>query len=97
MTPGAADYDRHPDTGAEMAGLTLPHWQLVRETLLAMCRRKSLIKYLVWDIVITEAGFKVLEGNSHSGLEIMQVHYPLLQDPRARGFYAHYGVVDPSG
>jgi len=92
-----ADYDRHPDTGVEIAGLTLPNWESVKETLLAMCCRMPFIKYLVWDIVITGEGFEVLEGNSHPGLAMMQVHYPLLKDPRARAFYARHGVIDPSG
>jgi hypothetical protein len=43
--------------------------------------------------VVTEGGFKVLEGNNHPGLALIQMHCPLLGDPRLRAFYTRHGVV----
>jgi D-alanine-D-alanine ligase-like ATP-grasp enzyme len=45
-----------------------------------------------WDVVVTDdGGFVILEINAHAGVETLQVHRPLLRDPRIRRFYEHHG------
>ncbi|MBD3366975.1 MAG: hypothetical protein GF405_02225, partial [Candidatus Eisenbacteria bacterium] len=85
-------FENHPDTGAGLAGLRLPHWDRVTARLLDLCREMAYIPYVGWDIVITEDGFAVLEGNNYPDLG-HQAFFPLLIDPRVRRFYEHYGVV----
>ena len=85
-------YEEHPDTGARLAGLRLPNWKLVTSRLLELCREMSYIPYVGWDIVLTDDGFCVLEGNSYPDLG-HQVFFPLLIDPRVRRFYEAHGVI----
>ena len=44
-------------------------------------------------IETSEDGFRILEGNSFTGLEIFQLQKPMLADPRVRRFYQRRGVI----
>ena len=57
----------HPDTGVKIEG-TLPHWDEVTKTIPELCRYISPLEYLGFDVVITDAGFKILEINTHQDL-----------------------------
>jgi len=46
-----------------------------------------MVPYMGWDVVITEAGFKVLEINSLPGISLVQFFKPLLDEERIRKFY----------
>jgi hypothetical protein len=43
--------------------------------------------------VVTEDGFRILEGNKYPDVHILQVHRPLLADDRIRAFYRRHGVI----
>lgn len=51
------------------------------------------IKYVGWDIVITDDDIVAIEGNNHPALKVIQLHEPFLKDPRVRKFYKHYGII----
>ena len=87
-------YENHPDTGAQIAGTTVPGWAAIREQLLEMAATFSHAPYIGWDIIVTNDGeFTVIEGNNCSGVRVFQVHEPLLDDPRVRRFYERHGII----
>ncbi len=57
----------HPDTGAALEGF-LPHWDLVKDQVLAICKFIPQLEYLGFDIAITDRGFFVVEINVHQDL-----------------------------
>lgn len=57
----------HPDTNEEIEGI-LPNWELVKEKLIEMAHYYPQLKYLGYDIAITQQGFEIIEINSHQGL-----------------------------
>ena len=57
----------HPDTGVAIDGI-LPHWGEVVSAVEQICRYISPLEYLGFDVVITDAGFKILEINTHQDL-----------------------------
>jgi alpha-L-glutamate ligase-like protein len=66
---GGKAVDAHPDTGAPLAGITVPHWAAV----LAMARKLAAaigLGYLGVDIVLGPRGPLVLEANGRPGLSI---------------------------
>ncbi len=85
--------DRHPDTGTPIAGVTVPRWRETVDRIVALAREYPYLPYVGWDVVMTEDGFRILEGNSFTGLEIFQLHKPMLADPRVRRFYKRRGVI----
>ncbi|MGE0294528.1 MAG: sugar-transfer associated ATP-grasp domain-containing protein [Hyphomonadaceae bacterium] len=86
-------YANHPDTGAQIEGVVIPRWQKLLSEMEEVCRRIPYLRYIGWDIVVTENGSKLIEGNHFPGLWPNQAHQPLLADPRVLRFYKSYGVV----
>ena len=66
--------ERHPESGADLLGLTVPAWPRVLEVARAAADAVPL-GYLGVDVVVDrEAGPMVLEINARPGLEIQNVH-----------------------
>lgn len=86
-------HEHHPETGAAISGVKIPNWPDIHRGVLQCARRFAFVPCIAWDIAITEPGFTAIEGNSATGVRVLQVHGPLLADPRVRRFYAHHGVV----
>lgn len=83
----------HPDTGAAIAGIVVPRWQEITQALTRAVQQLPFLLYVGWDVVVTETGFCVLEGNNNTDLDLLQVHGGLLRDERVRRFYEHNKVV----
>jgi hypothetical protein len=86
-------HDRHPESGAPIAGVAVPGWTTIRRALRRGAARLPFAPLLGWDILVTEKGFCVLELNGPPGLAVHQVHRPLLDDERLRRFYSAYGIL----
>jgi hypothetical protein len=39
------------------------------------------------------SGYKILEANDFCGIQLLQMHRPLLDERRVRSFYERHGVV----
>ena len=85
-------HDTHPDTGAQIKDVLVPHWDRVVYGLLDLARRMPYIPYVGWDVIVTADGFTVTEGNNYPHLGHQCLHR-LLDDPRVRAFYRRFGVV----
>lgn len=52
------------------------------------------LNYVGWDVVVTDDGFKVIEGNNNTDIEIqMHRRLGLLTQPRVQRFYEHHKVI----
>lgn len=87
-------YSHHPETGAAIEGVRIPHWDAVCNGLLGAVRAFPFLTYVGWDVVVTDDGFMVIEGNSNTDIEI-QMHrgLGLLAQPRVQRFYEHHKVI----
>ena len=74
---------KHPDTGTEIAGIKIPHWDLVCRKVVEICRMMPELEYLGFDIAVTEDAFNVMEINIHQDL-----HKVALHSDEIRAFYA---------
>lgn len=83
----------HPDTGAAIEGVRIPHWAQVCEALLGAVRELPFLLYVGWDVAVTDNGFCIIEGNGNPDIDLLQVHGGLLSDPRVRRFYEHHRVI----
>lgn len=86
-------HDRHPETGVPIAGLEVPHWHAIRRQIAGLAASFPYLPYVGWDLIVTQDGFRVLEGNAYSGVNMFQIHEPLLTDPRLLAFYRRKGVI----
>ncbi|OSM42632.1 sugar-transfer associated ATP-grasp domain-containing protein [Nesterenkonia sp. PF2B19] len=86
-------FSEHPDSGAVIEGATVPFWEETKELVMDASRRLSFMEYIGWDIIIGPTGPVILEGNINSGMNVLQVHGPLLADERVRSYYLKRGVI----
>ena len=101
LGPGAARdhrwsvvrHDRHPETGAPIAGVEVPGWSGIAGRVLDYSRRFAYLPFIAWDVAVTEPSFTIIEANGGAGLTVLQVHGGLLAEPRIRRFYEHHGIV----
>jgi hypothetical protein len=85
---GRIEYvDRHPDSGVSVCGTRIPHFDTMTAKVIEMCRELNFVRYIAWDIVITDDSFRVLELNSLTDMYGYQLFEPLLADPRLLRFY----------
>jgi hypothetical protein len=66
------DHAAHPDTGAVFAGIRLPFWDLVRETVNRAALAMRPLQSLGWDVAITPVGVCLVEANSVWGVNSLQ-------------------------
>lgn len=87
-------YTHHPDSGAAIEGVQVPHWDLVKSNILELARNFSFLEYTGWDTVLLPNGnITVLEANDGADLKLHQVHEPLLKDQRIKNFYSFHKAI----
>jgi hypothetical protein len=89
-------YDRHPETNETINGVVIPNWGTIREGVLHLAQALPFLPYIGWDLLSVDGSYKILEGNSYSGMQVLQMHGPLLKDLRVRKFYQRHGVIPAS-
>jgi len=86
--------ERHPDTGAQITGETLPSWDRIVAVVLRAAAALPFNRMAGWDVLVDRDGAPVIiEANGNSGVSLLQIHGGLLSDPRVRRFYESYGVI----
>lgn len=83
----------HPDTGEQIEGKRVPKWNEIKNKLLSVMNELPYIKYIGWDVVLTDDELVVIEGNNHPQVGVLQLHKPLLVEPRIRKFYEYHGII----
>lgn len=86
-------YANHPDTGARIEGLVVPNWDRVRNVVLDIATRAPQLRCAGWDVIVTDDGPVVLEGEAHALTSAVQVNRPILSDPVVRDFFIREGHV----
>ncbi|MGF3215085.1 sugar-transfer associated ATP-grasp domain-containing protein [Facklamia sp. P12945] len=83
----------HPDTNEIIESIQIPNWHKIRDDLIQLASKLNFLNYIGWDVVITNDGFQIIEGNNYSDVNILQIHQPLLIDERVKRFYKYYGII----
>ncbi|MSS44355.1 hypothetical protein FYJ27_11655 [Anaerosalibacter bizertensis] len=87
-------YSNHPDTGEQIEGVKIPKWELIVKKILSLAKGMPFLKYVGWDVVVTKDGnILIIEANNCSGVNVLQVHRPLLTDSRVEKFYKYYKII----
>lgn len=85
--------ETHPDTNVKIEGIKVPNWNEVKRQILDLSNELSYLNYVGWDVVVTDDGIKVIEGNNYSDVNILQIHKPLLVDDRVKEFYRYHNII----
>ena len=83
----------HPDTGIEIEGQKIPQWEKIKAEILALAENVSMIPYIGWDVVLSDEKIYILEANTNSDVNLLQVHTPLLSLPGVKEFFTHHKIL----
>jgi hypothetical protein len=89
-----ATFTHQPDTGAQIEGAMMPHWDAVRDVVVRAAATLPTNPYVGWDVAVDDRGVPVIiEGNHNGHLDVIQVHGGILKDPAVRRFYERVAVI----
>lgn len=74
-------------SGKNLAGLQIPNFEEVKRKVVEISNSLPFLRYVGWDIAITEDGFKIIEANSLTSLGILQRKGGYLDDTRLRKIF----------
>jgi hypothetical protein len=85
-------YDRHPDTHKKIEGVGIPEWEGIKSTILTVANNLPFLKMIAWDILVTENGLCVIEANTSTGVNIIQLWEPQ-RNSKIGTFFRMNGVI----
>ena len=63
----------HPDTGAPIEGVVIPNWDEIKKEMIELSSNFPWLNFIAWDILLTEEGICIIEANTSSGVNIIQL------------------------
>ena len=66
-------FEKHPITGTTIKGFMIPCFEAAKEMVKEAAKMSEHVRYIGWDVAITEAGPTLVEGNQFPGHDIYQV------------------------
>lgn len=85
-------YKTHPDTGCPIEGFRIPDWESMKSTALRLARMFPYVRFIAWDMLMTDEGVCVVEANASSGVNIIQLWGPQ-KNGELGDFYRSQGVL----
>ena len=77
----------HPNSKVSLSGLGIPDYHSICDQILRIANDHAYLKYVGWDIAITEDNFKIIETNSLSSLNVIQQRKGFLIDPVLKEYF----------
>ncbi len=90
-------HEVHPESGSQIEGVSIPGLPLALEGVLEAARCFPEATCVGWDLVITDAGYSLIEANAPPGIVVSQAHGPLLAHPRVAAYFHQHGFRVPNG
>lgn len=81
--------DVHPDSGETIDGY-VPHWDEILVAIREIGLYLPNLRYVGWDVIVEQSGFRFIEGNSWPGIGFIQMFYPFLSDSAAAELFGPY-------
>lgn len=78
----------HPNSGIPLKNMEIPNFQEIKKKVLHISDNFPYLRYIGWDVAVTEDGFKIIETNSLSSLSLSQ-QGGLLKEPLFRKVFGY--------
>ena len=85
-------HEVHPDSGAPIKGVVIPGWTQLKEDMIKLANNLPYMHFIAWDILITEDGFCIIEANTSSGVNIIQL-WGGQRNKELGDFYRYHKVI----
>lgn len=87
-----AAHTHHPDTGTPIEGARIPLWPDVVARVLRAADALPYLQFIAWDVLVADDGPYIIEANTSSGVNIIQVWGPQ-RTGELGDFYRAHGVI----
>lgn len=84
----------HPDTGVKFENLKIENWTEAKRLVLNLSEELFYLRYIGWDVIPHGDKFYILEANSNSDVNLLQIHGGLLKNNEVKKFYQVNGVIN---
>lgn len=85
-------YATHPDSGAQIEGAIVPAWEAVKAEAIRLAALFPYLQFIAWDFLVSPEGPVVIEANTSSGVNIVQMWGPQ-RNGELGDFYRAHGVI----
>ncbi|MEG2626674.1 MAG: sugar-transfer associated ATP-grasp domain-containing protein [Anaerovoracaceae bacterium] len=85
-------YKVHPDSGAQIEGAVIPDWEDMKTQILELTNKLPYMHFIAWDILKTEEGICIIEANTSSGVNIIQL-WGGQRNKELGDFYRYHKVI----
>lgn len=86
------EHRTHPDTGSDIENFQVPRWGEVKDLTLKLAQAFPYLHMVAWDILVGEEDIVVIEANTSTGVNIIQMWGPQRQDTLGDFFRAHGAI-----
>lgn len=87
-------FELHPDSSKPINNETIPGWSSLTCRILEMAKRMPYLKYVGWDIILSNDELFILEGNVSPQLGLIQIFKPMKDFPSAWNFFKKYKYIE---
>ena len=81
-------FEKHPLTGTTIKGFEIPYFEEAKNMVIEAAKMSKNVRYVGWDVAITENGPTLVEGNQYPGHDIYQVAEKL--DDKSMGVWPEF-------
>ena len=86
------DFDVQKKKKNPIKGVKIPNWNKIKKEMLDLANKFPYLYFIAWDILLTEEGIYIIEANTSSGVNILQ----LWGGERNKGlgdFYRYHHII----
>lgn len=85
-------FDKHPDTGEPFVGKVILNWKSLVTEMVDLTNKLPYLNFFAWDILLTDNGYTIIEGNASSGCGLFQVEKGV-RNSKLGDIYRSYGII----
>lgn len=85
-------HEHHPDSKAPIKGIVIPSWDKIMQETLDLAEKLPYMHFIAWDILMTEEGISIIEANTSSGVNIIQL-WGGQRNSELGAFYRYHNVI----
>lgn len=85
-------FEKHPDTGELLRGKKIPDWESLVSEIVELTNKLPYLNFIAWDILLTDDGYTIIEGNASSGCGLFQVEHGV-RNSKLGDIYRSYDII----
>ncbi|MGN1311990.1 MAG: sugar-transfer associated ATP-grasp domain-containing protein [Bacilli bacterium] len=86
------EYKVHPDSKNQIEGVKIPDWKKIKKEIVELSNRFPYLNFIAWDVLLTDKGICIIEANTSSGVNILQL-WGGQKNKKLGDLYRYHGLI----